>query len=314
MKYVAGAWVESYTDFGSIVLSRALVLLSTFDRFINIVLMIFSHRAGRFLAMQPMLPTKYLSNFYLTPYLTLRQRADATFFHYDYILRKMSPHYAYAMFNDGVSIAKLSKNGCDYSINLRVDKKHTKEGEMSLCLKDGGDVLYTLSFTIVRGSIVGGGAEAAFLVTRIQGMRDRFGQIAQATKAFRDVAPPLVLLSALEGLGMALDIYRLTSVSAATVVRNAHQMSTDFSNSYDRVLESLGAVQNAKGFFSAALPFKKKPLDAVSADHRARTRKKRAFRDEIGNCARSAVSKGRLVPERRASGWEMVQGATSYAR
>jgi hypothetical protein len=43
----------------------------------------------------------------------------------------------------------------------------------------------------------------------------------------------------------------------------------------------LGAVQNGKGLFVSPIPLPLKPLAQVKAGHKLRTRKKRAFKQEI---------------------------------
>jgi len=58
------------------------------------------------------------------------------------------------------------------------------------------------------------GFPATCLVTRIQGTKNNFDAVRQATKSLSEISPPYALMSALQGFLGAFDVTRMIGVSA----------------------------------------------------------------------------------------------------
>lgn len=147
---------------------------------------------------------------------------------------------------------------------------------------DGVDIYY-LQFTIVPGRIVKSDAADVVMISRVQGMKGCYDEVRAATKAFRDIAPPALLLAVLHGVAQVCGIDQMAGVSAASQFCFDEESAESFRGAYDNFWLELGAEKTSPTFFVSPIPPKDKSLDNIKNGHKARTRKKRELKKQIAD-------------------------------
>lgn len=227
---------------------------------------------------EPGLPFKYLSHNYLARGFSVAER-EASFVHHYRLLhsRLSSPLLRQMLFRE-LTVFEIDQEGARYSITLGLSRNDVREGELYLKLNTAGATIAILQFTIVPGWVVQSAAADVILVSRLQGMKGHFKQIYHATKALYEVAPPALLLAALQGIASALEIRELAGVCAASQFSYTEEHAAIFKEAYDQFFIQLGAVRSSAMFYSSPLPVEEKPVEQVKRGHKIRTKRKRAFK------------------------------------
>jgi uncharacterized protein VirK/YbjX len=177
------------------------------------------------------------------------------------------------------------------SIGMSRQRNCDKEGELSLVLKSDRKTIFTLSFTIIPGRIVKSEAEEVLLISRLQGERKCFPQqMKLAIEAMHGVRPRALVFAALEGFAAALGISEIAAVCATNHIAYCEEFDAAFKNGYDNFFTELGMDKTAAGFFLTSVPIEGKPLSLIKRGHKIRTKRKRAFTDQIRlACAESVL-------------------------
>jgi uncharacterized protein VirK/YbjX len=237
----------------------------------------------RMASVDPHVPFKYLSRDYLARCLSVSERASCFMHHYSYLHRKFPSKLLRQTMQRDVRVFELKVDGHVYVVSMALSRKESREGELSLTLEVDGAEVYVLQFTVVPGWVVKSGAADVLLITRLQGIKGCYPQIHQATKAFREVAPPALLLSVLQGIAKACNINELAGVCARSQFSYNECSLSAFSEAYDEIFTQLGAGRSSADYYSCSLPLPEKPVDHIKNGHRSRTKKKRAFKLEIAD-------------------------------
>jgi uncharacterized protein VirK/YbjX len=257
------------------------------------ILRIFSRPAFKSLVLlDPVFPFRHLSTWYLIPGLTANERSASVIHHYRILTSRISSRVLRRYGHGEIQVLEHWKNDTRFSVALGPPAKNSIwEGESVLQLSVDRVPVYRLQFTIVPGWVLHSEEPDVFVVQRLQGVKGCFDQISNATKAFGDIAPPALLIAVLQGMAEAWDIHQMACISAKTQYsRNFNESSSAlFKQAYDDFFLQLGATRVCNDFFSLPLPLEEKPLDLIGNGHKARTRKKRALRQEIANRACQAI-------------------------
>lgn len=247
----------------------------------------------------PKFAFKYLAAKYLVRGLTVTERASCFVHHYTRLYDSISDRALQQILYWDVELRTIFETGGRLALSVGTSRPFENEGELSLLLKMDGEIFFTLSFTIVPGWVVKSKAAEVLLISRLQGMPGYSPErIRLAIKAMHGVRPRALLLSALEGIAIALRIQEIASVSTRNHVDYRKELDTVFKNSYDDFFAELGLMNSGTGFFTSTVPLDDKPLSLVKQGHKIRTRKKRAFRKQV----RIACSDGFLKITGRATG------------
>lgn len=233
--------------------------------------------------LDPVFPFRHLSRDFLLPGLSAKARMAAILHHYRFLLARLSsPDLR------GVTLLKDQKSGREFAVTFGLPPADAlMEGESVLQLLVDATPVYYLQFTIVPGWLVKSEQPNVIFVQRLQGAKGCFEQISAATRAFGDVAPPLLLLTVLEGIATAWEIHEMACISAHTQV--SCRLCTDegasafFKEAYDDFFVGMGARRVTDDFFSLSLPIADKPIQLIGNGHKARTRRKRVFRHDVAN-------------------------------
>ncbi len=257
----------------------------------------------------PRFAFKYLTHDYLSRGLTVAERAACFVHHYKRLHAELPEGFIRQVLVRDITLVELREESHLFSITLGQSRPHDKEGELSLNLLVDGEIVFVLSFTIVPGRIVKSEAADVLLITRLQGVKGYYRQIAFATKVLHDVAPGALLVAALQGAGEALGIGTMASISGADQTSYCADYDASFKTAYDDFFAELGVTKNDANVFVTPIPMQEKPLALVKQGHKLRTREKREFKRQI------AVEVTRLLREcsrgnHRLLPWKAVNQST----
>jgi uncharacterized protein VirK/YbjX len=114
-------------------------------------------------------------------------------------------------------------------------------------------------------------------------------EVRLATKSLLEVAPPALLVAALQGIAAALGINLMAGTSAIGQSSYLEKHSSLFQEAYDDFFATLGASKNSAGFFCSPLPLEEKPLLLIPKGHKIRARKKREFKRQVADSVAQAL-------------------------
>jgi uncharacterized protein VirK/YbjX len=239
--------------------------------------------------LDPVFPFKYLSTDYLFAGLPAGVRAASFVHHYRLIEAKLPSDFLRQRRHREITLFETRKDGCTYAVVLGFPTENAiLEGELCLHLLVDGVQVYVLQFTIVPGWVLKSEQEDVALILRLQGMKGHFQQIRSATKALNEVAPPALLVAALQGIASAWGVREMAGICARSQLCYKDGSPDHFRQSYDEFFVELGATHTAAHFFCSPLPLIEKPVDRIRNGHKSRTRKKRAFKLHVAHevCSR----------------------------
>jgi uncharacterized protein VirK/YbjX len=259
----------------------AWAVLSNIQRQIEVFRLLASPALQGLVALDSQLPFKYLSSLYPVRGLTVEQRAEYFMHHYRRLQATFPPSLLRRILQRDFTLYQLREGGKLYTVVLGFPRKAFWEGEVDLRLEVDGTPLCILGFTIAPGWMIGSQAEDVLLILRVQGVKGRYEQIHSATKAFREVAPPALLLAALQGVAKTCSIREIAGICAASQFCYSERCSASFNLGYDDLFTRLGGVRATSDFYSIPFLHEDKSVDHVKNGHKSRTRKKRAFKLQV---------------------------------
>ena len=174
-----------------------------------------------------------------------------------------------------------------YSIWLSADRSGHLEGDFDLTFKLDGAAIYTLSFSIGPNLADPAAGDVAMLVGRVQGERGRLEDIRLATKTLNGISPAALLVSAAEGIALALNLSHICGVSGAEQLSRQRPRAEYFD--YDSFWESLSG-RRIGGWYQFDAPFPHMPTSQTATHHRRRTRQRRLFKDAVRQEVRAAFA------------------------
>lgn len=248
------------------------------------------------LRLDPVFPFKHLSTCYLVRGLSASERAFCFLYHYKKMQDFLPSKLLRTLMQTGFSLFETKDCGTTYSVTVGFPPREAIwEGELALRLLVDGEHVYVLQFSIVPGRIVHSEETSVLLVLRLQGVKGSFDQVRTATKALNEVAPPALLMATLQGLAKAWNIRQFAGVCATSQYSYSYSNASPdtFKGVYDNFFIQLGANRVSADFFSSPIPVEEKPVENVKNGHKARTRKKRAFKLKIADEAYRRMVKGR---------------------
>lgn len=232
----------------------------------------------------PVFPFKYLSTKYLIDGLPSNERASCFVHHYKFLEARLPVRFLRQQHQREITLFETREAGSAYAVTLGFPPKNALfEGEMRLQLLVNGVQIYDLQFTIVPGWILGSKEKDVVFILRLQGMKGCYEQVRSATKALHEIAPPALLVAALQGIATAWGIREMAGICAKSQYSYNERSSALFIEAYDDFFIELGASRTTADFFSSPLPVIEKPLDLIRNGHKSRTLKKRAFKLQIAD-------------------------------
>jgi uncharacterized protein VirK/YbjX len=240
------------------------------------------------MSIDPGLPFRYLNANYLARGLPATKRATCFLHHYRRLNALLSDKVLWQVLHSNIALIDICEEDSLFRITMGVSL-FPREGELSLNFEVNGEVVFVLSFSIVPGRLVGLEAPDVLLIARLQGVKGCNEQIHFATKTLHEVAPPALLLAALQGIAGAFEIQDIAGVCFDRQFSYDQEFSTRFKEAYDDFFADVGAIRNAANFFCSPIPLQEKPLSFVKQGHKTRTKRKRAFKQQIADSVRQRL-------------------------
>ena len=226
----------------------------------------------------PGLTQKYFGG-YLARSFDKTARRDSLLHHYRFFQRCAPAEFYTGILQGQAVLWRRDILDNHFDICLSFNRRFHYEGDLSLVFRNEGASAFEISFTVVPGHLVGVAVPDVLLVSRVQGTA-RLPQIRNAAKMCHEVAPPYLLMTALEAIATALAIPVIMGVSVANQIAKEGGGAEHLFD-YDAFWRVLLAEDMGNGFFRLPVPLPHKPLEQVSATHRRRARAKRAFKAEV---------------------------------
>lgn len=223
---------------------------------------------------QPRFRYKYLSR-YLAASFSRTTRLKTILNHYQFLAEKTRPAFFTQLPHQPV-IWHEAWDDSSFTISLSYPKYVGYEGELSLNFCLNSTLLQVISFVIVPGQVVGAVGAHALLFGQVQGTRN-VALLRQATKTLHDITPAALLVNAAYGLAEALGIGHAAGVSTAEQL--CYRTGSCFD--YDGFWQQFGGQPTVHNLFLLDIPAAEKPLAEVKTKHRARTLRKRQYKQQL---------------------------------
>jgi uncharacterized protein VirK/YbjX len=243
----------------------------------------------------PALFTKFLGKM-LARSFSVADRAVSMTNHYRYLHEHFSRELVDEVVEDRAVLWEGVEEGAKLAIGLTAESRVHGEGELSLYYAVDLVDVFTLSFTFVPGRLLGLGVDQAILISRLQGTKDQAERIKAATKAVGDISPTLLLMAAVQGMALALDIEAVVGICAADHPgMEDNPRANDFMSAYDQFWTSIEGRPLASGNFYFEVPLREKALQLIKQNHRPRVRARRKFRATVSNHVRTKIAELRMA-------------------
>jgi uncharacterized protein VirK/YbjX len=242
----------------------------------------------------PKLAYKYVGGNYLARCFSTKTRLAILTKHYSYLKGYVVDDFLASIYDAKTTLWQECKDDLTFSIALSFPfslhhpgRPVDYEGDLSLLFEIDSLPVYVFCFTIIPGEVVddsaaGAGCDPALFISRIQGEGGHFPLIRKATKLLNEISPKDLLLTATQAIALSLNIRTLVGVSTEDQLsKNEHTGKQDIFFDYNHFWLSLGAERTAGNMFRLAIPLPEKPIELIAQHHRARTLRKRKFKEQL---------------------------------
>lgn len=237
---------------------------------------------------EPRVALKYIGN-YLGMDLSQSERASILIDHYTFLkdrVERRSSRGRHGFFrtivDERIMLWEHAVSNHHFRICVTFPGRYHFEGDLSLVFQIDHVDIYTLSFTIGPGSVVGLTADHAIYIGRVQGKGAGLQLIRKATKGCLDISPDALLLAATEGIAQALELGHIVGIGADEQISAPNDSRTEgLAHAYDEFWMASGGVRLARNMYHLGVPVPEKPIQAIQSKHRSRTLHKRAFKNLV---------------------------------
>jgi uncharacterized protein VirK/YbjX len=234
--------------------------------------------------------------------LSIANRAAIIANHYGVLQRRLKRDFIDKLIREQATLWESSVEGCSLAICLNVTAPTYGQGELSLRLRANNADIYELCFVIAPAHLLGVNSDQVIFVTGLQGTKGCADLIKLATKSIGDVGPRLVLIAALQGIAVALNIRHIVGISSTEQVSAAIKPpDSNFVSIYDEFWASIHGTRLASGCFQLPVPVPRKPLLLIRRNHRLRARERRVVKDTVMNVVREHVKSAVLLEPQTSS-------------
>jgi uncharacterized protein VirK/YbjX len=238
----------------------------------------------------PKFAFKYVTENYLIKDLSVSDRAACFVHNYKRLYESLPDRLLRQVLHWGIDLCEFCEDGVRFALKWGCSRPFGKEGEMSLLLLADGEIIFTISFTIVPGQIVRSKQREVILISRIQGTPALpADKMRKAQRALYKLRFGAVLLAGLEGLATSFHIREIASVTSAKQVSYAPDYAERFKHAYDDFFEAMAIPVAETGFFSSSIPIEERAIEDVK-DHKARARARRTLKKKISSACAEFLS------------------------
>ncbi len=251
---------------------------------------------------------KYLSN-----RLSTKDKLDILTNHYAFFKKNFPYHILKSIFSGGLKCWSEVKGKDVFEMRLQTTTPYENEGSLSMLFNMNGVTLYRIAFTFSSGESFGVLDNQIIYITRIQGMKGGLDEISKSSKYFSDITPPVLLVSAIEGLALSLGIKTVIGISLENQLSYLVSDEYSFQKNYNEFWKTYESVKIYSGDYLLPLPLQHKGIALIKSKHRSRALNKRKVRQDVSRkvysffvsevftAKRIRLSPLRVVPELRAT-------------
>jgi len=215
---------------------------------------------------------------YLSPYVansfTRKMRLAAILTHYQFLVARVAPAFFTAVARQPV-LWQQQVGEALFTITLSYPLRSGYEGELSLNFCLNSTILQVVSFLIVPGGLVGSTDAQALLISQVQGTRHA-ALLKHATKTLHDITPAVLLVNAAYGLATALGIRQAIGISLEEQLCHTRSYFD-----YNGFWQQFDGQLTTNQMYLLDIPAPEKPIEQVKSKHRARTLRKRHYRQQL---------------------------------
>ena len=217
---------------------------------------------------------------YLAPYAAASfdrgTRLAVLINHYQYLIDRTNAAFFPAMTQSPV-LWRFRSGDDECTISLSYPLHVANEAELSLHLEWNSTLTQVVSFVIAPGSTVGSPCSQVLFFGQVQGFANA-AQLKDITKALNDITPASLLVHAAYGIASALRINGAAGVSKHNKVGKWVYRHFDYDTFW---LDHKGELNPHTDVFLLPVPPPERPLEEVKRNHRARTLRKRQFKESV---------------------------------
>jgi uncharacterized protein VirK/YbjX len=211
-----------------------------------------------------------------------RKRLNILAFQYKFLYQQLTAYQRVNLIENGITCWKKDFEDCTHSIVLKISQRYEYEGSLSLIYYVDDKDIYIISFTICAGMDFGVDDQTVILISRLQGMKGKYADIAKASKQLIDIHPASALMAALEGLGASIGVKKIIGIGAKNQVSVKPHDLEQAKLQYDEFWNTFETCSLQKsGDYMISIPFSLKSPKFIRSKFRKRTLAKRALRKDI---------------------------------
>jgi uncharacterized protein VirK/YbjX len=226
----------------------------------------------------PIIAYKYLGD-YISPHFTLEDRRKILEDHYHYI-HTYFPQKMLLNLVDGVVLWRNMNSEKPIRIELTLAEHSWMEGELLLKLFFCDQVVYTLTFTVIQGQMLGIDQTYVLLVGGLQGTAHCIDMLRKATKINEEVHPSAMLLVVLQAIGHFGGMATIAGISTnAQYSGSKKEIPTGFHWKYDRFWIDHGGRQHNEKVFCLATTLRKHA--SAGSHHKALRKRQLRFKSHV---------------------------------
>ena len=230
---------------------------------------------GPLLERQPRFHYKYLVPFAAASF-DRRTRLHVLINHYECIKARTNLAYFEAM-NTSAVIWRQRIGPDECTISLSYPLHVFNEAEVSLHFSWNSTLTQVVSFVIAPGTAVGAPTPHVMLFGQVQGFANA-ALLKEVTKALHDITPAVLLVHAAYGIATALQLGGAAGVTKDNKVGKWENRYFDYNAFWLDLKGELNAQGNT---YLLPVPPPERPIEEYKRNHRARTLRKRQFKESI---------------------------------
>lgn len=255
-----------------------------FHKHIRLMRVMYHPRTRCLIRRYPKIAFKYLIN-YAALNLATRHRLALVTSHYSLVQQCFNDEFSVDLHEGKLRMWESDQGGDgNLTLHLNFPSKFHTEGDLCITMCLAGREIYRVVFVLSSGLNFGLGQPNVIFVTCVQGLAKQV-TLRSAAARCDDVHPADLLMSAIAGVAASLNI---TVVGIRSDQQICNSGRTYFS--YDSFFEQYGVLNPVTNAYVMTVPIEHKELTLIAPKHRARTRRKRVFRDGVSDSVQQALA------------------------
>ena len=226
---------------------------------------------------------------YISRSFGIPDKASILINHYNYLQKKFSGANLEKLFAEGIECLHERAGDDVYTITFSSSSLLEFEGSMLLNFKLNGISLSTLSFTFVPGKLFNIDEEDIIYISGLQRDGNQLDNCYRAKKYFKNTSLSVMLMTALEGIAISLNIKTCIGISSRNQLSlNNEQEYTKFYSVYDQFwLNNDGVLVGEDYVFKIPIP--QKDVQPIPKNQKEIVLKKRLKLEEIYKTSRTGT-------------------------